>query len=331
MTKVLVTGAGGFIGSTLCEKLLEKGYEVNALCRYSSDNSIGWLKQIKKLEKLNIFFGDIVDPNIAKEAIPKDGYVINMAALIGIPYSYLAPASYVNTNIYGALNYLTESLKKNIKGFIQTSTSETYGTAQYVPIDEAHPLVGQSPYAATKIGADQLALSYYKSFDLPVVVLRPFNTYGPRQSNRAFIPTVISQILSEESDLINVGNLDSFRDFNFVEDTANAFVAILENFENCKGEVFNSCSNFQISMKQVVEILKDISSTTKVLNIQEERIRPEKSEVDRLWGDNSKIIKATNWCPKYTGISGFEKGLEKTYKWFKNNGFDYNNVTRYIV
>ena len=253
-----------------------------------------------------------------------------MAALIGIPYSYEAPESYVNTNIKGALNYLNESLSKNIKGFIQTSTSETYGTAQYVPIDELHPAVGQSPYAATKIAADQLALSYYKSFDLPVAILRPFNTYGPRQSSRAFIPTVINQLLDNQNSQLVLGNLNSYRDFNYVEDTANAFVAIIESFENCLGEAFNACSTFQISMSEIVEILQKVSSIKKNIQIDPLRIRPEKSEVDRLWGENHKILKATEWKPIYKGLDGFMQGLEKTFRWYENYGSN-SNTSNYIV
>ncbi len=320
MDEVLVTGAGGFIGSWVCQKLIENGFRVRALCRYTSSNSIGWLDHYKNKNKIEFFFGDITDKNIAKKAIPSNGYVINMAALIGIPYSYEAPESYVETNIKGVLNYMNESLSKNIKGFIQTSTSETYGTAQYVPIDELHPAVGQSPYAATKIAADQLALSYFKSFDLPVTIIRPFNTYGPRQSNRAFIPTVINQLLDPKNEQLVLGNLNSFRDFNYVEDTANAFVAIIKSFDKCIGEAFNASSNFQISMNQIVDVLQKVSGIEKKIMIDPARLRPQKSEVDRLWGDNTKILKNTQWKPTYSGNEGFMKGLEKTFQWYKNIG-----------
>ncbi len=330
MTEILVTGAGGFIGSWVCQKLLERGFQVRALCRYTSTNSIGWLDSLEKKDNLKLFFGDITDKNVAKQAIPEDGYVINMAALIGIPYSYEAPDSYINTNIKGAVNYLNESLSKNIRGFIQTSTSETYGSAQYVPIDELHPAVGQSPYAATKIAADQLALSYFKSFDLPVVILRPFNTYGPRQSNRAFIPTVINQLLDKNSDQILLGNLNSFRDFNYVEDTANAFLAILDSFDNCIGEAFNASSNFQISMKQIVEVLQQVSGIEKKIIIDSSRVRPQKSEVDRLMGDNKKIIDRTKWNPSFSGKDGFIKGLSKTFDWYKEYELKYPS-SNYII
>lgn len=320
MTEVLITGAGGFIGSWVCQKFLERGFKVRALCRYTSSNSVGWLENYKYKNDINFFFGDIVDKNVAKKAIPENGYVINMAALIGIPYSYEAPESYVNTNICGTLNYLNESLDKNIKGFVQTSTSETYGTAQYVPIDESHPAVGQSPYAATKIAADQLAFSFYKSFNLPVSIIRPFNTYGPRQSRRAFIPTVINQILDKNNCQLYLGNLNSFRDFNYVEDTADAFVAVVESFENCIGDAFNVCSNFQISMSEIVNILQKISKTKDDIKIDPKRIRPEKSEVDRLWGQNKKILKNTNWKPNFKGLDGFKEGLERTYRWYKDFG-----------
>ena len=330
MSEVLITGAGGFIGSWVCQKFVERGYKVRALCRYTSSNSIGWLENYQHKDEIRFFFGDIVDKNVAKKAIPENGYVVNMAALIGIPYSYEAPESYVNTNIYGSLNYLNESLNKNIKGFIQTSTSETYGTAQYVPIDELHPAVGQSPYAATKIAADQLALSFYKSFNLPVAIIRPFNTYGPRQSSRAFIPTVINQILDKNTSEISLGNLNSFRDFNYVEDTANAFVAIVDSFENCLGEAFNACSNFQISMSEIVEILQTISKTKKIIKIDPKRIRPENSEVDRLWGQNKKILRYTRWQQTYSGLDGFMKGLEKTFEWYKDYGVS-NNSANYNV
>ena len=320
MDEVLVTGAGGFIGSWVCQKLIENGFEVRALCRYTSTNSIGWLQHYKNKNNIQFFFGDITDKNIAKKAIPQNGYVINMAALIGIPYSYEAPESYVETNIKGVLNYMNEALSKNIKGFVQTSTSETYGTAQYVPIDELHPAVGQSPYAATKIAADQLALSYYKSYGLPVAILRPFNTYGPRQSTRAFIPTVINQLLDPGNEQLLLGNLNSYRDFNYVEDTASAFVSIIKSFDNCIGEAFNASSNFQISMNQIVDILQKVSGIEKQIIVDPSRLRPVKSEVDRLWGDNTKILKNTKWKPIYSGTEGFFKGLEKTFQWYKDLG-----------
>ena len=325
MTEVLITGAGGFIGSWVCQKFLERGFKVRALCRYTSSKSLGWLENYKNKNDIHFFFGDIVDKDIARKAIPENGYVINMAALIGIPYSYEAPESYVNTNIYGSLNYLSECLNKNIKGFIQTSTSETYGTAQYVPIDELHPAVGQSPYAATKIAADQLALSFHKSFSLPVAVLRPFNTYGPRQSRRAFIPTVINQILDKSKNELLLGNLNSYRDFNYVEDTANAFVAMVESFENCIGDAFNACSNFEISMCEIVKILQEISRTNKEIKIDSKRLRPDNSEVDRLWGQNKKILNHTNWKPHYSGLDGFLVGLEKTFEWYKDYGINKNS------
>ena len=316
MTEVLVTGAGGFIGSWVCQKLVDRGFKVRALCRYTSSNSIGWLESYENKSDINFFFGDITDKNVAKKAIPENGYIINMAALIGIPYSYEAPESYVNTNIKGALNYLNESLSKNIKGFIQTSTSETYGTAQYVPIDENHPLVGQSPYSASKISADHIAISFWKSFDVPVTIIRPFNTYGPRQSTRAVIPTVITQIVSGNKE-IKLGKLSPTRDFNFVNDTCSAFIHLL-NCEDSFGRIINSASNFEISIQDTVNLISDVMNTSINVICDEERIRPKSSEVERLFGDNTLLKKLTGWNPEFAGLEGFRKGLTLTAEWFSN-------------
>ena len=316
--KVLVTGADGFIGSHLVEKLVKKGYEVKAFCFYNIHGSWGWLDKISSDVKKNIQIelGDIRDYSCMFNAIKGCDLVFHLAALISIPYSYKAPFSYVETNVNGTLNILDASKNLDVNRVIQTSTSEVYGSAQYVPIDEKHPISAQSPYAASKIASDQLALSYFRSFQLPISVIRPFNTYGPRQSNRAVIPTIITQILSNKKQ-IKLGLLTPTRDFNYVDDTCEAFISVAES-DKCIGKVINSSSNFEISIKDTVQMISKIMNPNFKIISDEERVRPKSSEVNRLFGDNSLIKSLTNWEPKYSGIDGFEEGIKLTIDWFTN-------------
>ena len=313
--KVLVTGADGFIGSHLTERLLEEGYDVKAFTFYNSFNSWGWLDSLpeKKLNEIEIFSGDIRDPNGVFEAMKGVDKVFHLAALIAIPFSYHSPDSYVDTNIKGTLNVLQAARKLNTSRILITSTSEVYGNAQYVPIDEKHPYQGQSPYSATKIGADRLAESFYRSFNLPVSIVRPFNTYGPRQSARAVIPTIILQLLSGK-DRIKLGSLTPTRDFNYVKDTANGFIEIAKS-EKTIGEEINIATQNEISIGQLAEeLIRQIKPNAKIV-CDEKRLRPEKSEVNRLLGSNEKIKNITGWEPKYT----FEQGLAETIEFFRNN------------
>tara|TARA_Y100000991_G_scaffold182623_1_gene145872 strand:+ start:1961 stop:2953 length:993 start_codon:yes stop_codon:yes gene_type:complete len=317
--KVFVTGAEGFIGSHLVESLIDAGYKVTALCLYNSFGSYGWLDTIPKDKKkdLNIIFGDIRDPLSIREGMRGSEIVFHLAALIAIPYSYVAPSSYVDTNVKGTLNVLQIARELDVSRIIHTSTSETYGSAQFVPINETHPLIAQSPYAASKIGADQMALSYWKTFSLPVTILRPFNTYGPRQSNRAVIPQIITQIAKGQNKL-KLGSLSPTRDFNFVKDTCAAFIAVA-NSRNTIGEVINSASNFEISIGKTAELISEVMNSSIDIESEFERIRPEKSEVNRLYGCNKKIISLTDWRPKYDGIVGFREGLRITVDWFMDS------------
>ncbi|ACD22157.1 MULTISPECIES: NAD-dependent 4,6-dehydratase LegB [Clostridium] len=311
--KVLVTGADGFIGSHLCEILLENGYDVRAFVYYNSFNSWGWLDSLdkNKKSKIDIFSGDIRDPNGVREAMKGIDEVFHLAALIAIPFSYHSPDSYVDTNIKGTLNVLQASRELNTKRILITSTSEVYGTAKYVPIDENHPFQGQSPYSATKIGADRIAESFYRSFDLPLTIVRPFNTYGPRQSARAVIPTIITQLLCGEKQ-IKLGSLTPTRDFNYVKDTANGFLEISKS-EKTIGEEINIATSKEISIKNLAsEIISQINKDATII-CDEERLRPEKSEVNRLLGSNEKVKKLTNWEPKFT----FAEGIKETIDWFR--------------
>ena len=318
MYKALITGSDGFIGSHLVESLVKDGIQVKAFCFYNSNNSWGWLDTLSNDIKKNIdvYLGDIRDPYSVKEAMKGCDIVFHLAALIGIPYSYISPASYVDTNIHGTLNIVQSARELNLKKIIHTSTSETYGSAQFVPINESHPLVGQSPYAATKIGADQIALSYQKSFGTPVTIIRPFNTYGPRQSARAVIPTIISQILSGKKEL-KLGSLTPTRDFNFVTDTCNAFKAVAKS-DLTIGKVINSSSNFEISILETANLIAQIMNVELTFISDKERIRPKDSEVNRLFGDNTLLKEITDWRPKYAGKSGLEEGLKITIEWFSN-------------
>jgi len=318
MKKILVTGADGFIGSHLVEKLVLKGYSVKAFVYYNSFNNWGWLDRISKkiLKEIEIIPGDIRDFEIVKNTISGCDLVYNLAALIGIPYSYLAPSSYLDTNVHGILNILQAAKKKNIK-VIQTSTSEVYGNPIKLPIKETHRLHAQSPYAATKIAADQIAISFYNSFNLPVSILRPFNTYGPRQSLRAVIPTVIVQNLNKKIKKIQLGNIYTTRDFNYIDDTINGFVAAAKN-NKIIGQTINLGNSSEISVKDVVEAVSKITKIKKKIDSEEKRIRPKKSEVDRLCASNIKAKKLLGWKPKYEGLKGFEKGLKLTVDWFKN-------------
>ena len=311
---VLVTGADGFIGSHLVEKLLEEGYNVRAFVYYNSFNSWGWLDTLdkNKLSKIEIFSGDIRDPNGVKEAMKGIDIVFHLAALIAIPFSYHSPDSYVDTNIKGTLNVLQAARDLKTKRILITSTSEVYGTAKYVPIDENHPYQGQSPYSATKIGADRLAESFYKSFNMPITIVRPFNTYGPRQSSRAVIPTIITQLLNGETE-IKLGALTPTRDFNYVKDTVKGFIEIAKS-ENTIGEEINIATCSEISIEELaLEIINQINPKAKII-CDEERLRPDKSEVNRLLGCNKKIKKLTNWNPEYS----FKEGIKETIEWFKN-------------
>tara|TARA_B100000674_G_C37940258_1_gene962242 strand:+ start:968 stop:1975 length:1008 start_codon:yes stop_codon:yes gene_type:complete len=317
-SRVLITGADGFIGSHLTEKLLKEGFEVKAFCMYNSNSSLGWLDSIDKssLRGIDIILGDIRDPSCVFEAVKGCNQVFHLAALISIPYSYKAPSSYIDTNIHGTLNVVQAARDLEVDRVIHTSTSETYGTAQYVPIDENHPQVGQSPYAASKIGADQIALSFYRSFDVPVSVIRPFNTYGPRQSTRAVIPTIIAQIASRQKQL-KLGSLTPTRDFNYVDDTCEAFLRIA-NCDAAIGKVVNACSNFEISIAETVKLISEVMDSDISLIIDQNRLRPENSEVNRLFGDNTLLKKLTGWSPAYSGIDGFRKGIRSTVDWFTN-------------
>jgi dTDP-glucose 4,6-dehydratase len=313
---VLITGADGFIGSHLTEALVRQGFTVRAFIYYNSFNSWGWLDQCADDVKgqFEVFPGDIRDPHGVKQAMKGCDAVLHLAALIAIPFSYHSPDTYVDTNVKGTLNVLQAARELGVKRVIHTSTSEVYGTARFVPITEEHPLQGQSPYSATKIAADQLAYSFYSSFDLPVVTVRPFNTYGPRQSARAVIPTIITQI-ANGARRIQLGALTPTRDFSYVQDTVNGFLAAL-NSPNGLGEVINLGSNFEISISETVALIAEGMNTTVEIISTEERIRPENSEVERLWADNTKAKELFRWQPTYSGRDGFKRGLDETIAWF---------------
>jgi len=314
--KILVTGADGFIGSHLSESLVRSGYDVRAFVMYNSFNTWGWLDTLPKeiRNNMDIFCGDIRDPYGVKKALQSCDTVFHLAALIGIPYSYHSPHTYIDTNVKGTLNILQAAIELGIKRVIHTSTSEVYGTAKFVPITEEHPLQPQSPYSASKMSADHLALSFYHSFATPVVIVRPFNTYGPRQSLRAVIPTVITQIAKGHTD-ISLGALYPTRDFNYVNDIVNGFIAVAQA-ENVLGETINLGSSFEISILDTVNLIADIMQ--KQINIvsDENRFRPANSEVERLYADNSKALNLLDWSPKYGSKTGLKEGLIKTINWF---------------
>ncbi len=316
--KVLITGSEGFIGSHLTERLVKEGYDVKALVLYNSFNNHGWLEDIPKKIKnsIEIVLGDIRDPNGVEQIVRGCNSILHLAALIAIPYSYLSPQSYIETNIIGTLNLLQAANRNNIEKFIHTSTSEVYGTAKYVPIDENHPLEGQSPYSASKIGGDQIAMSYFRSFNTPVAILRPFNTYGPRQSARAIIPTIISQ-LTNKNKKISLGSLKPTRDFSFIEDTVEGFVSSLKSKKNI-GEIINVGSGYEISMKNLATMIAKLMNKDILISLDKQRLRPKLSEVDRLVCQNKKAKKVLNWKPKYPESKGLEAGLKKTINWYTN-------------
>lgn len=318
MKKIFVTGADGFIGSHLVESLVKKGYDVKALVLYNSFNYWGWLDDINESIKksIEVVTGDIRDPFGIDNAIKDCDVVINLAALIAIPYSYSSPSSYVDTNIKGTLNILESTKKHNIQKLIHTSTSEVYGSAQYIPIDEKHPNIAQSPYAATKIAADQLVLSYYRSFDTPAGIVRPFNTYGPRQSNRAIIPTTITQILSGSKE-IRLGNTHPTRDFSYIDDTVNGIIKSI-NSDEIIGNVINLGSGFEISINDTIKLITEIIGKDIEVISDKVRVRKKLSEVDQLLSDNTLAKKILKWEPKYSNIEGFKLGLQKTIEWFSN-------------
>ncbi|NLK50032.1 MAG: SDR family NAD(P)-dependent oxidoreductase [Candidatus Cloacimonetes bacterium] len=317
--KVLVTGADGFIGSHLTEALLAEGYHVRALAQYNSFNYWGWLEDIPQHPNLEIVSGDVRDPNYCREICADIDIVFHLAALIAIPYSYIAPDSYVDTNVRGTLNICQAARDAGVKRILCTSTSEVYGTAQYVPIDEKHPLQPQSPYSASKIGADAIAMSFFNALSLPLTIVRPFNTYGPRQSARAVIPTIITQIAAGATQ-IKLGDLSPTRDFNYVEDTCRGFIQ-LAKCEQAIGETVNIGSNYEISVADTLNLIKEIMDSDVEFVTDEQRLRPEKSEVFRLWCDNTKIRKLTGFEPKYS----IREGLEKTVEWFVEPG----NLAKY--
>jgi NAD dependent epimerase/dehydratase len=316
LKRVLITGADGFIGSHLTESLVHAGFLVRAFVMYNSFNSWGWLDHVPAEIKNNIevFAGDIRDPRGVNEAMRGCDGVLHLAALIAIPYSYHSPDTFIETNIKGTLNVLQAARELGVKRIIHTSTSEVYGTAQFVPITEKHPLQGQSPYSASKIGADQLAYSFYSSFDLPVVIARPFNTYGPRQSARAVIPTVITQIANGAKQL-KLGAITPTRDFSYVQDTVDAFIATLKSDKGL-GEVVNFGSNFEISISGVAALIAEKMNVKIDIASDFGRLRPVNSEVERLWADNSKAKELFGWSPKYGGRDGLDRGLQDTVSWF---------------
>lgn len=314
--KILITGADGFIGSHLTEELVRKGYNVRAFVYYNSLNSWGWLDHVKpEIKKsLDVFAGDIRDPYGVKQAMKGCETVLHLAALISIPYSYHSPDSYIDTNVKGTLNVLQAARDLDIEKIVHTSTSEVYGTAQFVPISEDHPLQPQSPYSASKIGADQLALSFHASFGTPVAVIRPFNTYGPRQSARAVIPTIISQINNGQRE-IKLGSVSPTRNFNYIKDTVRGFIRIAESQQSV-GEVINIGSDFEISIGDIVRLIAELMGIEIRIIVDEKRIRPEKSEVQRLSASNKKAKELIGWAPEYDGIDGLKRGLTETISWF---------------
>lgn len=323
--KILVTGADGFIGSHLAEELVRQGHKVRASVLYNSFNSWGWLDESPSeiRNAVEVFAGDIRDPHGIKEAMKGCDVVFHLAALIAIPYSYHYPDTYVDTNIKGTLNVVQAARELGVEKIVHTSTSEVYGTARFVPITEDHPLQGQSPYSASKIGADQIAMSFYNSFNTPVAIIRPFNTYGPRQSARAVIPTVITQIANGRR-RIKLGALHPTRDFNYIKDTVNGFIAAMTS-DNAVGEIINIGSNYEISIGETVQLIAEVMGAQVETEAEAERLRPEKSEVERLWADNSKAKKLLGWEPLYAGREGFKRGLAETAAWFA----DPCNLKRY--
>lgn len=315
---VLVTGAGGFIGSHLSEALVRHGCRVNALVRYDSKGTWGWLDHAPADIKAGITVrtGDLRDPFSLRKIVEGCDVVFHLGALIGIPYSYHAPDAYVDVNVKGTLNVLQAARDLGVKKVVHTSTSEVYGTARFVPITEEHPLQGQSPYSATKIGADQLAFSFFNSFGTPVAIARPFNTYGPRQSARAIIPTIITQIAAGKR-TIRLGSLHPTRDFNYVADTVSGFIAIAESDASI-GEVLNLGSNFEVSMGDTAKAIAAAMGVDIQIELDEQRVRPNASEVERLWADNAKAKRVAGWQPTYGGRDGFERGLAATIAWFTN-------------
>ncbi|MGE5418059.1 MAG: NAD-dependent 4,6-dehydratase LegB [Acidobacteriota bacterium] len=323
--RILVTGADGFIGSHLTEELVRQGHAVRAFVYYNSFNSWGWLDEsppdIK--ENLEIFAGDVRDPHGVKTAMQGCDVVLHLAALIAIPYSYHSPDAYVDTNIRGTLNILQAARELGVSKVVHTSTSEVYGTARFVPITEEHPLQGQSPYSATKIGADQLAMSFYDSFATPVAIIRPFNTYGPRQSARAVIPTIITQLASGQK-RIKLGAVQPTRDFNYISDTVRGFIASAES-EKSIGQIINIGSNYEISIGETAETIAKIMNVDIEIESDAQRLRPDKSEVERLWADNTKAKALLNWEPVYGGRAGLVRGLTETIAWLS----DPANLRRY--
>lgn len=316
--KILVTGAEGFIGSHLTERLVADGFEVTALVLYNSFNNWGWLETLHPeiRSQIKVIMGDVRDENSVRQVVKGQDIVFHLAALIAIPYSYQAPASYVDTNIKGTLNVLQACRDFSVPRLIHTSTSETYGTAQYVPIDEKHPLQGQSPYSASKIGADMMAESYHRSFGLPVSIVRPFNTYGPRQSCRAVIPTIIGQIAAGQR-RIKLGAVTPTRDFNYVKDTVAGFLTAARS-DAAVGQVINIGSNYEVSIGDTVNLIAEVMGVEISVETEEQRLRPEKSEVERLWADNAKARMLLGWQPEYGGKEGFKRGLAETAAWFKD-------------
>jgi len=313
VVNVLVTGAGGFIGSHLAEECVRQGYKVKAFLRYNSKNDWGWLEFSHFKDEIEIFIGDIRDYDSVYDAMHDCNVVFHLAALVGIPYSYLSPLAYIKTNIVGTYNVLQAAKDLGTKDILITSTSETYGTAQYVPIDEKHPLVGQSPYSATKIAADQLAISYYCSFNLPIKIVRPFNTYGPRQSARAIIPTIITQILSGNRE-VNLGNLTATRDLTYVSDTVAGFIEIYKS-KKLYQEVINIGMKHEVSVGEIAKLISDLMDFEYKIKSEPTRVRPDSSEIERLICDNSKILNNTNWKPRYD----LKSGLIETIEWFRKN------------
>jgi NAD dependent epimerase/dehydratase len=318
--KILVTGADGFIGSHLVEALVRQGHDVRALALYNSFNSWGWLDKCTDDVKgrFEVVTGDVRDPHGVRNMMRGCDYVFHLAALIAIPYSYHSPATYIDTNISGTLNVVQAARELDVTRVLHTSTSEVYGSARYVPIDEEHPLQGQSPYSASKIGADQIALSYFRSFETPVAVVRPFNTYGPRQSARAVIPTVITQIAAG-IDEIKLGSLSPTRDFSYVADTVAGFIALAE-CDDALGDVVNLGSGFEISIGDTVNLITKLMNRNVTIISDDDRVRPEKSEVNRLFSDMSKARAISDWRPEFEGVDGFERGLAETIEWFTSPG-----------